>query len=139
MKPKDAAGRMTLMDDAVRIPLAAKMKERALAAILAQMPAEDAKALTEKLAGRNNGAQTLADARNAINPPANAPAPNAQANNASPADAQVPAGRPGYACGAPRTAKAKPRPKPAGTQVAVGQTPHQARAPKAAPAAAALR
>ena len=52
MKPKDAAGRITLMDDSVRLPMAAKMKERALAAILSQMPPEDAKALTEKLAHR---------------------------------------------------------------------------------------
>ena len=74
MKPKDAAQRFTLMDDSVRLPMAAKMKERALAAILAQMPAEDAKSLTEKLAKRVNGAQSVADARTALNPPATPPA-----------------------------------------------------------------
>ena len=37
MPPKDAAGRLALMDDAVRLPIAAKMKERTLAAILAKM------------------------------------------------------------------------------------------------------
>jgi flagellar motility protein MotE (MotC chaperone) len=92
MKPKDAAGRITLMDDSVRLPLAAKMKERALAAILAQMPAEDAKNLTEKLAGRVKNAQSVADARTALNPPADQPAaPPAQAADAAPAPAFAPA------------------------------------------------
>jgi flagellar motility protein MotE (MotC chaperone) len=89
MKPKDAAGRITLMDDQVRLPMAAKMKERALAAILAQMPAEDAKALTEKLANRVQGSQALTNAQAALNPSA-APPANATAQNdaaaASPAD-----------------------------------------------------
>ncbi len=78
MKPKDAAQRFTLMDDSVRLPMAAKMKERALSAILAQMPAEDAKSLTEKLAKRVNGAKSITDAQAALNPPA-APPPTAQA------------------------------------------------------------
>src|SRR5437868_3317715 len=38
MKPKDAAPRIVLLDDAVRLPIAAKMKERALSAVLANMP-----------------------------------------------------------------------------------------------------
>jgi hypothetical protein len=81
MKPKDAAQRFTLMDDSVRLPMAAKMKERALSAILAQMPAEDAKALTEKLAKRVNGAKSITDAQSALNPPQTpaAPPPTAQA------------------------------------------------------------
>lgn len=70
MKPKDAAQRFTLMDDSVRLPMAAKMKERALSAILAQMPPEDAKALTEKLARRVNGAKAITDAQSVLNPPA---------------------------------------------------------------------
>ncbi|MGZ8408028.1 MAG: MotE family protein, partial [Caulobacteraceae bacterium] len=52
MKPRDAAARFTLLSDEVRLPIAAKMKERPLSAILAQMPAQEAKSLTEKLAGR---------------------------------------------------------------------------------------
>lgn len=52
MKAKDAAPRMVLLDDKVRIPIAAKMKERALSAILAQMPAPEATKLTEALARR---------------------------------------------------------------------------------------
>jgi flagellar motility protein MotE (MotC chaperone) len=81
MKPKDAAGRFTLMSDAVRVPMAAKMKERALAAILAQMPAEDAKALTERLAGRVKDAQPVAAARAALNPDQAAAASAAQGQN----------------------------------------------------------
>lgn len=52
MKPKDAAARMTLLSDEVRLPIAAKMKERALSQILANMAPGDAKLLTERLASR---------------------------------------------------------------------------------------
>lgn len=52
MKPRDAAAVMVQLDDKVRLPVAGKMKERALSAILAQMPPDEAKKLTEKLAGR---------------------------------------------------------------------------------------
>ena len=69
MKPKDAAARMTLMDDSVRLPMAEKMKERGLAAILAQMPADDAKALTEKMASGGISDAKVADAKNALNSP----------------------------------------------------------------------
>ena len=60
MKAKDAAPRMVMLDDSVRIPIAAKMKERALSAILSQMPAADAKKLTESLARRYSDAMTAA-------------------------------------------------------------------------------
>lgn len=52
MKPKDAAPIFTALDDKVRLPVAAKMKEQSLAMILAQMTPGDAKTLTEKLAER---------------------------------------------------------------------------------------
>lgn len=52
MKPKDAAARMTLLSDEVRLPIAAKMKERTLAMILANMSPGEAKILTERLASR---------------------------------------------------------------------------------------
>lgn len=55
MKPKDAAVRLTVLDDAVRLPIAAKMKERTLAMILANMAPGDAKVLTERLASRFSG------------------------------------------------------------------------------------
>ena len=62
MRPKDAAAVMAQLDDKVRLPVAGKMKERALAAILAQMPPAEAKKLTEKLAGRFTPTSSVADA-----------------------------------------------------------------------------
>lgn len=107
MKPKDAAGRITLMDDSVRLPLAAKMKERPLAAILAQMPAEDAKALTEKLASRVKNAQAVASARTALNPP---PAPAVAAPTAG--EAAGPAADSSAKPAKPKLANARPQAKP---------------------------
>ncbi|MDO9223746.1 MAG: MotE family protein, partial [Caulobacter sp.] len=69
MKPKDAAARMTVLDDSVRLPIAAKMKERTLAAILAQMSPAEAKKMTESLAKRFEANSSLAAARTAIAPP----------------------------------------------------------------------
>jgi len=90
MKPKEAAARITLMDDSVRLPIAAKMKPAILAQVLAAMPAEDAKNLTEKLAHRLDSAKSILDAKTALNPPA-APAPTATAQNtASPPDSGAP-------------------------------------------------
>jgi len=60
MKPKDAAARLAILDDNVRLPIAAKMKERSLSAIVGLMPPTDAKKLTESLAHRFTAAQTLA-------------------------------------------------------------------------------
>ena len=66
MKAKDAAPRMTALDDSVRIPIAAKMKERSLAAIVAQMPPSEAKKLTEALARRFSDAQAAAERARAV-------------------------------------------------------------------------
>jgi flagellar motility protein MotE (MotC chaperone) len=60
MKPKDSAARMAILDDSVRLPIAAKMKERSLSAIVGLMAPADAKKLTESLAHRFSAAQTLA-------------------------------------------------------------------------------
>lgn len=90
MKPKDAASRFTLLDDSVRLPIASKMKEKSLSAILAQMSPADAKALTERMANRFAAARAVADARAAVKP-----APPA-------ANAARPAGAPARA--APRNA-----------------------------------
>ncbi|MDO8902010.1 MAG: hypothetical protein Q7V15_11705, partial [Phenylobacterium sp.] len=65
MKPKDSAARMTVLDDSVRLPIAAAMKERALSAMLAAMPPAEAKRLTESLAGRFEAARALGKALNA--------------------------------------------------------------------------
>jgi flagellar motility protein MotE (MotC chaperone) len=64
MKPRDAAAIMATLDDQVRIPVAAKMKDAALAAILAQMPTVEAKKLTENLAHKFT-AQSLSQAEEA--------------------------------------------------------------------------
>jgi len=60
MKAKDAAPRLAALEDSVRIPIAAKMKERSLSAIVGQMPPTEAKKLTQTLAKRFGAAQTLA-------------------------------------------------------------------------------
>ena len=86
MKAKDAAPRMVLLDDSVRLPLAAKMKERALSAIIAQMPPAEAKRLTESLSRRFSAAQALAQKadQTAANPAAAAdPAQAAPVKQAS--------------------------------------------------------
>jgi flagellar motility protein MotE (MotC chaperone) len=91
MPPKDAAVRMTLLDDSVRLPMASKMNPRKLSAILAQMPAADAKTVTEKLADRLGAADAArqAIASNAPTPPAApaAPAPSAPSGKAGAAPA----------------------------------------------------
>lgn len=87
MKPKDAAPRMVLLDDAVRIPIAARMKERALSPIIAAMPPIEAKKLTEALASRFADVKKVAAAANAaVATPAAAPgAPKPAAQAAAPA------------------------------------------------------
>ena len=87
MKPADAAARMSLIDDSVRLPIAAKMKERALSAILGKMAPNDARDVTEKLARRYES-KVMADARTALNPPAAAPAAAPPAAAAAPRPAR---------------------------------------------------
>ncbi len=83
MKPKDAAARMTILDDTVRLPIAAKMKERTLSLILANMAPTDAKVLTERLANRfANDAIAKGKAAIAENG-AQAPAADAQGKQAA--------------------------------------------------------
>ncbi|WP_309644040.1 MotE family protein [Phenylobacterium sp.] len=65
MKAKDAAPRLVGLDDAVRVPIAAKMKERSLAPILAAMPPAEARKLTELLARRFSDVKKVAEAANA--------------------------------------------------------------------------
>ncbi|MCC7267236.1 MAG: hypothetical protein IT546_07830 [Caulobacteraceae bacterium] len=124
MKPKNAAERLVVLDDAVRLPIAAKMKERSLSAILAQMPPDEAKRLTESLARRYAALQSLAAAANAP-VAANAAAASAPAAAQAPqqqAKADIPPAKP-----AP---KAAPRKKPAPTKMAAAAP--KPPAPKAA-------
>jgi len=92
MKPKDAAAVMASMSDEVRLPIAAKMKDRALAAILGAMQPEQAKDLTEKLATRMQRTDSIQQQLNkvasggaAAATPANAPAQAAAKPAAAPA------------------------------------------------------
>lgn len=62
MKPADAAAVMATLDDKVRVPVAAKMKDAALAAILGKMPTSEAKKLTESLAQRAASAKASVQA-----------------------------------------------------------------------------
>ncbi|WP_297513459.1 MotE family protein [uncultured Caulobacter sp.] len=104
MKPKDAAARMTLLSDEVRLPIAAKMKERALSQILANMAPGDAKILTERLASRmanpavEKGKAAVAD-NAAATPAASGSAPGQQADaalaGAAPKGAKSPAKKAG--------------------------------------------
>jgi flagellar motility protein MotE (MotC chaperone) len=147
MPEKKAAASMSVLDDSVRLPIAAKMKERKLAAILAQMTPQDAKALTEKLAQRTAGSTLLANAKTALNPtaapPVPPPAPAPAAANASPdpgQNAQV--GQTGGPAAAPpkphrvaRAAKPRPKAKPVDPVVADAMTPPGGVVPGAKPSA----
>jgi flagellar motility protein MotE (MotC chaperone) len=122
MKAKDAAPRMVLLDDSVRLPIAAKMKERALSAIIAQMPPPEAKRLTESLSRRFSAAQSLAQkASDQADQTAADPAPKAEPAKTQPVK---------------QARKAPPRKKaPAASQASAA--PAAAAAPTtAAPAAA---
>ena len=91
MKPQEAANRMTLLDDSVRLPIASKMNVRKLAVIMGDMPAADAKSMTEKLADRL-GAADSARARPSPPPP---PPPPPRLRRARPAPPlRPPRGRP---------------------------------------------
>jgi flagellar motility protein MotE (MotC chaperone) len=109
MKAKDAAARMTLLDDSVRLPIAAKMKERTLSMILAAMAPTDAKTLTEKLASRFVQAKAAAEAKQAaIDKPAVAPTELADASDAT-QKAAAPTKRPAARKPAARKPAAKPK------------------------------
>lgn len=136
MKAKDAAPRLAALDDNVRIPIAAKMKERSLSAIVAQMPAAQAKELTEKLARRFSDAQAAAAKAAAADQAPSAP----QQASVDPTAPEKAAPKK-QAAAAPK--KAPPRKKaPAAQQAAAKPTATPAAAPPAAaqpapPAAAA--
>ena len=105
MKPKDAAARMTLLSDEVRLPIAAKMKERALSQILANMAPGEAKILTERLAARM--ANPLVEKGKAAIADNTAAAPAAAAPNAAAPTQQADAGLAGSAPNAAAPAKGK--------------------------------
>lgn len=140
MRPKDAAPVLATLEDRVRLPVAAAMRPRTLAAIMAQMTPAQAKELTEKLAARFQAQQMAARAAAAENaaPPAAAvpaPAQNAaqtpgQAPGQTPAPTVTPAVAPSAAARqTPRPAARRPARRPAAQPAATpaaGPQPYQA-------------
>jgi flagellar motility protein MotE (MotC chaperone) len=128
MKPDAAAAVMTQLDDRVRVPVAGKMKESVLAAILNKMAPAEAKKLTERLAARfstNGIADKMAQAETqpsqpVAQPPAQPKAPGAPAprRHARPRPKAKTAGKQGAA-----TASAAAKPAPAKAAAAPGVPP----------------
>jgi flagellar motility protein MotE (MotC chaperone) len=140
MKAKDAAPRMTVLADSVRLPIAAKMKERALSAILAQMSPAEAKRLTESLANRFDAARAVAAGADKMGSPASATAPASPSKQAAAAPPSVdPTAEPEPAKAKPKAPARKPTPKKklAAKKPAAAKTETAAAAPAAAPSAPA--
>lgn len=114
MKPQAAAQVLTTMNDEVRLPIAAGMKDRALASILAVMTPDAARELTEKLANRMKGANPLQQKLNSVTQgsPANAAQAQAQAS-ADASSSTASAAAPAKATANANTKKARPRARPA--------------------------
>jgi flagellar motility protein MotE (MotC chaperone) len=126
MRPKEAAPVLATLEDRVRLPVAAAMRPRTLAAIMAQMTPAQAKELTEKLAARFQAQQMAARAAAAE---AATPPPAAQdAQNPAPGQAAAPTVTP---VAAPAAAPARQTPRPAARRPA-----RRAAAPAATPPAA---
>ncbi|GLK47073.1 hypothetical protein GCM10017620_00460 [Brevundimonas intermedia] len=126
MRPKEAAPVLATLEDRVRLPVAAAMRPRTLAAIMAQMTPAQAKELTEKLAARFQAQQMAARAAAAEAAP---PPPAAQAaQNPVPGQTAAPTATP---VAAPAAAPARQTPRPAARRPA-----RRAAAPAATPAAA---
>lgn len=108
MRPKEAAPVLASLEDRVRLPVAAAMRPRTLAAIMVQMSPAQAKELTEKLAARFQAQQMAARAA-AAQAAEPAPAPAATPGPTPAAQPAVPEAKPA----APRpAARQAPRPAP---------------------------
>jgi flagellar motility protein MotE (MotC chaperone) len=116
MKPQAAAQVLTTMADDVRLPIAAGMKDRALAAVLAVMTPDAARELTEKLANRMKAANGLQEKLNNVTQAAPANAGQAQAQAAADASSSSSSssssGAPDKIASADQPAhKARPKPR----------------------------
>lgn len=137
MRPKEAARVFATLSDDVRLPVAAAMRPRSLAAVMAQMEPAAARDLTEKLARRFAARQQMA-ARAASAAAANAPTatptavPTVNATTtpapatATPTATTAPAPTPRPAARRPQS---RPTPRPA------AQTPRPTAEPTRAPTA----
>ena len=134
MKAKDAAPRLVVLDDSVRLPIAAKMKERALSAIIAQMPPQEAKRLTEALSRRFSAAQALAqkadqtaaDPAPAADPAKAAPVKQAAAARKTPPRKKASPSKQASAAPAAPAASAPAAPAPAAAAPAAAPAPAKA-------------
>jgi len=141
MRPKEAAAVFNTLDDSVRLPVAAAMRPRTLAAIMAQMPPAGARELTEKLAKRFQAQQfaaraaaatagTAPAATPAATPaPVAAPAPTRTAAPAATTPATTPAAQPAAQPArrpTPRPAAQRPAQRPATRPAAATTAPAEA-------------
>jgi flagellar motility protein MotE (MotC chaperone) len=146
-KPKEAAKQLTIMDDSVRLPIAAGLSNRNLATILANMQPTDAKKLNEALAHRfesqrldaSRAAQAAAAAVAAPTPAKPAPAKAAPPKTPAKAAEAEPLAAPivdGAKTAPVKTAQAPPKPKPRPKPAAKKPDPADGAAPmKTEPAA----
>ncbi len=137
MKAKDAAPRLAALDDGVRLKIAAKMKERALSAIMAQMSSADAKKLTEMLARRYSDAQAAATKAAAVAEDKAPPAKTASVDPTAEEKKPTPPRKtpPRKKAPAAQAAAAKPAPAPAAAAPATPAAPQPYAPPAAAPPA----
>ena len=137
MRPREAAAIFNTLSDDVRLPVAAAMRPRGLAAVMAQMPPAKAQELTEKLARRFEAQQLAARAAaaGAVNTAAPAPTAAAPAVMPTPAPAAPPAPKPAAAPAATpaATPAVRPTPRPAASRPRTPARP--AARPPARPAA----
>ncbi|WP_339931857.1 hypothetical protein [uncultured Brevundimonas sp.] len=125
MRPREAAAVFVGLDDNVRLPVAAAMRARSLAAVMAQMPPAAARELTEKLAHRFQ-AQQLA---------VRAAAAGLTSEAATPTVAPAPAPVRTAAVAPPETsapapaAAAAPTPRPVANRTPARTTPRRAATP----------
>lgn len=87
MKPKDAAPVMARLSDDVRLPIAAAMKDKSLAAILSAMPEEKAQEITEKLALRMSKAGEIKQKLDQLTTKSQAPGARPAGQAATPSNA----------------------------------------------------
>ncbi len=137
MRPKEAARVFATLSDDLRLPVAAAMRPRSLAAVMAQMEPAAARDLTEKLARRFAARQQMA-ARAASAAAANAPtaAPTAVPTvNATTTPAPATATPTATTAPAPTPRPAARRPQSRPTPRPAAQTPRPTASPTRAPAA----
>lgn len=117
MRPRDAAPVFARLSDDVRLPVAAAMRPRALAAIMAEMEPEAARVLTQRLAARYGSQELAARAADEAAAPASTPAPTPPQQPAAAPQTQPPARTP------PRQTPPRPRPRPTAPAQTPAQTP----------------